>query len=252
LLIETLTQSKTSLVECDWYGTPHSPFFADAQDAKRFQHSTISSRQTYGELVALDRSISIAGCGRGLREAGIAEETRLRFGTPATNRWFASESRPDTTAVMRGFQGFVYEGARFCEVPVDHRNGRRKSNRPRVKPIPNCARLDMFATIAECSSVFAPMKANRCNRRNGISFATVVFKTKSLAGINRSFQFASVTPRSLTTHEASCTPAKKKKQIRVLNDLNATQRKENNQFDPPNNGGRRPMRNENGIDSKYL
>ncbi len=88
-----------------WYGTPHSPFKAAAEDMKPFQDLDEQSRNHYGELVAMDRSIGTLRAK--LRELGIADNTLV---------WFCSDNgglpkiEPSTVAPLRGFKGTIYEG----------------------------------------------------------------------------------------------------------------------------------------------
>ncbi|TWU66054.1 sulfatase-like hydrolase/transferase [Crateriforma conspicua] len=88
-----------------WYGTPHSPFNAAEADMEGFEDLDEASRNHYGELVAMDRSIGTLR--QGLRDAGIADETIL---------WFCSDNgglpkiKPSSTGPLRGNKGTIYEG----------------------------------------------------------------------------------------------------------------------------------------------
>ncbi len=88
-----------------WYGTPHSPFKAAPEDMEPFKNLDELSRNHYGELVAMDRSI---GTLRGeLKKLGIADNTLL---------WFCSDNgglpkiKPSTVGPLRGNKGTIYEG----------------------------------------------------------------------------------------------------------------------------------------------
>jgi arylsulfatase A-like enzyme len=88
-----------------WYGTPHNPFKAADEDMAAFGDLDEQSRQHYGELVAMDRSIGTLRAG--LRKLKIADDTLV---------WFCSDNgglpkiEPDTTGGLRGNKGTIYEG----------------------------------------------------------------------------------------------------------------------------------------------
>lgn len=88
-----------------WYGTPHSPFKAAPEDMKPFKDLDEQSRNHYGELVAMDRSI---GALRDrLRELDIEKNTLV---------WYCSDNgglpkiSPSTVGPLRGNKGTIYEG----------------------------------------------------------------------------------------------------------------------------------------------
>ncbi len=123
-----------------WYGTPHDPFRASADDAAPFAELDGPSKEHYGELVAMDRSVGRLR--QGLREAGIAEDTLL---------WFCSDNgglgkiKPSTVGGLRGFKGTLYEGGlrvpALVEWPAKIEGGR-------VTKFP-AVTMDLFPTIAE-------------------------------------------------------------------------------------------------------
>ncbi|HCS55108.1 MAG TPA: N-acetylgalactosamine 6-sulfate sulfatase, partial [Planctomycetaceae bacterium] len=123
-----------------WYGTPHSPFKAAAEDVAAFQDLDKESRNHYGELVAMDRSLGSLRAG--LKKAGIAENTLL---------WFCSDNgglpkiTPDTVGGLRGNKGTVYEGGLRVPCVIEWPAGISKS---RVTEFPACT-MDIFPTIAE-------------------------------------------------------------------------------------------------------
>lgn len=88
-----------------WYGTPHAPFKASAEDNKPFEDLDESSMHHYGELVALDRSIGTLRTG--LRKLGIEKQTLF---------WYCSDNgglpgiKPATTGGLRGNKGTIFEG----------------------------------------------------------------------------------------------------------------------------------------------
>lgn len=88
-----------------WYGTPHSPFKASAEDYAPFATLNESSKNHYGELVALDRSVGALR--QGLRDLEIEKDTVL---------WYCSDNgglpkiEPPTTGGLRGHKGLIDEG----------------------------------------------------------------------------------------------------------------------------------------------
>lgn len=88
-----------------WYGTPHSPWIASEKDTKVFAALDKKSRQHYGELAAMDRSVGTLRAG--LKKLGVAGDTLV---------WFNSDNgglpniKPDTVGGLRGNKGSVWEG----------------------------------------------------------------------------------------------------------------------------------------------
>ncbi|MGI9472140.1 MAG: sulfatase-like hydrolase/transferase, partial [Rubripirellula sp.] len=130
-----------------WYGTPHSPFKASEQDLAEFQDLDESSRQHYGELVAMDRSLGTLRAG--LRKLGIADETLL---------WFCSDNgglpkiTPETVGGLRGNKGTIYEGG--LRVPAIMEWPQRIVQ-PRITHYPASV-LDIMPTLLEITSIQHP------------------------------------------------------------------------------------------------
>ena len=99
-----------------WFGTPHSPFRSTAEDIAVLSDGSAekeaiiesmddSSRQHYGELVAMDRSLGTLR--RSLDSMKQLDNTLL---------WFCSDNgglpkiSPSTTAPLRGNKGTLFEG----------------------------------------------------------------------------------------------------------------------------------------------
>lgn len=123
-----------------WFGTPHSPFVAADDDMRDFAALDKNSRNHYGELVAMDRSI---GQLRGrLRELGIAENTIL---------WFCSDNgglpniEPATVGGLRGFKGSLYEGGLRVPAVVEW-PARISAGRTTSYP---AVTMDILPTLAE-------------------------------------------------------------------------------------------------------
>jgi arylsulfatase A-like enzyme len=123
-----------------WYGSPHSPMHAAAEDMTDFGALEKNSAHHYGELVALDRSIGTLRAG--LRRLGMAENTLLWF---CSDNGGLPEIKPGTVGEFRGFKGSVYEGGLrvpgIVEWPAVIKS-------PRISAYP-CGTFDIFPTVAE-------------------------------------------------------------------------------------------------------
>lgn len=127
-----------------WFGTPHSPFVAAEDDMASFSELDEPSRNHYGELVALDRSIGALRAG--LRERGIEENTLV---------WYCSDNgglpkiTPETVGGLRGFKGSLYEGGLRVPSIIEWPAGISK---PRMTEFPACT-MDIFPTIAQVADL---------------------------------------------------------------------------------------------------
>lgn len=110
------SESGTPFATVIWFGTPHSPFVAAESDVASLASGSEArrqildsmdqqSRQHYGELVAMDRSLGALRAG--LEKLSVLENTLI---------WFCSDNgglpkiKPSTTAPLRGNKGTLYEG----------------------------------------------------------------------------------------------------------------------------------------------
>jgi arylsulfatase A-like enzyme len=122
-----------------WFGSPHSPFKAEAGDKAPFEDLDDLSAHHYGELAAMDRSIGTLRAR--LRELGVADNTLLVFNS---DNGGLREIKPSSTGGLRDFKGSVYEGGLrvpgIFEWPA--------AIRPRVTRHPACT-LDLFPTVAD-------------------------------------------------------------------------------------------------------
>lgn len=122
-----------------WYGTPHSPFKALAEDAAAFSQLEAASANHYGELAAMDRSLGTLR--KSLRDMGIADNTLLVF---CSDNGGLPNIQPETVGGLRGFKGSVFEGGvrvpGIIEWPA--------VIRPRVTNYP-ASTMDLFPTVAD-------------------------------------------------------------------------------------------------------
>ena len=145
--IERQAESDKPFFTVIWYGTPHSPFKASAEDNAPFEDLDESSMHHYGELVALDRSVGALRSG--LRRLNIEKETLF---------WYCSDNgglpkiKPPTTGGLRGNKGTIYEGG--LRVPgIIEWPGTIK---PRRTDYPASV-MDMMPTILELAGVTHPL-----------------------------------------------------------------------------------------------
>jgi arylsulfatase A-like enzyme len=144
--IRRQTAAGTPFLAAVWYGTPHAPFRALEADKAAFAALDAQSREHYGELVAMDRSIGTLR--QGLRDLGIAENTVLMFtsdngGLPGVT--------PTTVAHLRDFKNSVYEGGLRVPAIVEWPG----TIAPRITSYP-AATLDIFPTLASVAGLPSP------------------------------------------------------------------------------------------------
>ena len=122
-----------------WFGTPHSPFKALADDRQAFETLDDESANHYGELVAMDRSIGSLRAK--LREFGIAENTLLVF---CSDNGGLPKIEPETVGGLRGNKGTIYEGGLRVPAVMEW----PAVIQPRITTYPACT-MDLFPTVAE-------------------------------------------------------------------------------------------------------
>lgn len=134
------SEQRTPFLAVIWYGSPHSPFKASADDKTDFAELNAKSQDHYGELVAMDRSIGSLRAG--LRKLGIAADTLV---------WFNSDNGglpgldPETVGGLRGHKGSVFEGGLRVPCVIEWPS---VITEPRTTEYP-AATMDIFPTIAE-------------------------------------------------------------------------------------------------------
>ncbi|MFT5468625.1 MAG: arylsulfatase A-like enzyme [Verrucomicrobiales bacterium] len=136
---ESNVKAKAPLFGVVWYGTPHNPFKASDEDLAPFADLDEQSKNQYGELVAMDRSIGTLR--QGLRDLGVADNTLVLF---CSDNGGLPKIKPETVGGLRGYKGSVYEGGirvpGILEWPA--------MVKPRVTDYP-ASTMDIFPTIAE-------------------------------------------------------------------------------------------------------
>lgn len=135
--IRQQSQTPQPFLAVVWYGTPHSPWVASADDRQPFAGEKINHQNHYGELVAMDRSIGTLR--QGLRDLEIADNTLV---------WFCSDNGgliqfgPETVGGLRGGKGNVYEGGLRVPAIIEW----PAHIQARVSNYPACT-MDIFPTI---------------------------------------------------------------------------------------------------------
>lgn len=147
-----------------WYGTPHSPFMASKEDASHFSELDGSSRDHYGELVAMDRSIGALR--KKLRDLKIADNTLFMFNS---DNGGLPRIKPETVGGLRGFKGSVFEGGLRVPAVIEWPHGIEQA---RITNYPACT-MDILPTLLE---VAGAEKSAVKHHLDGISLVPVFSK----------------------------------------------------------------------------
>lgn len=159
--IENQAASDQPFFTIIWYGTPHSPFKASAEDNRPFTKLDSQSMHHYGELVALDRSVGSLRAG--LRKLGIEKETLL---------WYCSDNgglkgiKPGTVGPLRGNKGDVFEGGLRVPGIIEWPG----TITPRQTEFPASV-MDIMPTILDLAGIEHPAKDRPAD---GISLAALL------------------------------------------------------------------------------
>ncbi|MEM9366570.1 MAG: sulfatase-like hydrolase/transferase [Planctomycetota bacterium] len=170
------SDSKRPFFAVVWYGTPHSPFRADADDVALLrQRSEASaaivdqikqdSQNHHGELVAMDRSLGALK--KGLQSMGKMDNTLI---------WFTSDNgglpgiEPSTTTPLRGNKGQLYEGGLRVPCVMHWPNGIEAG---RISNFPACA-TDIAPTVLDVAGIAAKAIDGLIQPVDGISLTSVI------------------------------------------------------------------------------
>jgi arylsulfatase A-like enzyme len=159
-----------------WYGSPHSPFEAAAEDKAQFSGLNAQSANHYGELVAMDRSVGTLRSK--LRELGLAENTMFVF---CSDNGGLPGIAPETVGGLRGFKASVFEGGirvpGIIEWPA--------VIQPRITNYPACV-MDLFPTVAD---IVGLPESTMLKPRDGISLKPLFAKDSAERGQPIGFRF---------------------------------------------------------------
>lgn len=122
-----------------WFGSPHSPFKALADDKEGFRDLNEASANHYGELVAMDRSLGVLRSS--LRSLNMADNTLLVF---CSDNGGLPGIKPETVGGLRGNKGTVFEGGIRVPGVIEW----PAVIKPRVTNYPACV-MDLFPTVTE-------------------------------------------------------------------------------------------------------
>lgn len=125
-----------------WFGSPHSPHEAIAQDRKPYANMSKKLQNFYGEITGMDRAFGKLRAG--IEELGIRENTLL---------WYCSDNGAlrgvGSSGGHRGHKGHVYEGGllvpAFIEWPA-------RIKQPRVCDV-RCNTCDIYPTLLAIAGV---------------------------------------------------------------------------------------------------
>lgn len=123
-----------------WFGSPHSPFRALPQDRSLFPGLNEASASHYGELAAMDRSVTALR--KSLRDYSIAKNTLLVF---CSDNGGLPEVKPDSVGGLRGYKSSVFEGGLRVPGIIEWPS---VITVPRITNYPACT-MDLFPTIAD-------------------------------------------------------------------------------------------------------
>lgn len=155
-------QKKNPFLTVIWYGSPHNPQRAVAEDMKDLAGDKLANH--LGEIVGIDRSIGLLR--KGLRQLGIERNTIV---------WYCSDNGglnldPDSVGHLRGHKGSMFEGG--VRVPgIIEWPGRIK---PKVTEFP-ASTMDIMPTIVDLLNLPAD---SQLTVRDGESIAAI-FKGKT-------------------------------------------------------------------------
>lgn len=140
--IEEKSEGPAPFLAVVWFGSPHSPHQAIAQDKKPYPNKSKKLQNFYGEITGMDRAFGKLRAG--IAELGIRENTIL---------WYCSDNGAlpgvGSTGGHRGHKGQVYEGGllvpAFMEWPAHIKKPRVCDGR--------CNTCDIYPTLLEIAGV---------------------------------------------------------------------------------------------------
>ena len=127
-----------------WYGSPHSPWSADAKDKESFLDLDERSQNHYGELVEMDRSIGRLR--NQLRDWKISENTLIWFNS---DNGGLSPFGKETVGGLRGWKGQMYEGGLRVPCIIEWPAGIKQS---RITEFP-AVTMDIFPTLLDITEI---------------------------------------------------------------------------------------------------
>ncbi|MGI9474085.1 MAG: sulfatase-like hydrolase/transferase, partial [Rubripirellula sp.] len=146
-----------------WFGSPHAPHRAAAEDRAHYQDQPKPAREFLGEVTGMDRAFGKLRDGLG--ELGVRENTIL---------WYCSDNgalpKVGSTGGYRGQKGKVYEGGLLVPAIIEW-PARIKSPRQSEMRATTC---DIFPTLVELVGV----EVQKPRPLDGISLAALIDQQK--------------------------------------------------------------------------
>ena len=142
--IRKAVDRKTAFLAVVWFGSPHSPYVALAEDREPYGGLSEAEQNYLGEITAVDRSMGTLR--KALHTLGIADDTLL---------WFCSDNGPSeigSAGGLRGRKGSLWEGGvrvpGILEWPAAIRT-------PFATDVP-CSTLDIYPTVVDILGLTVP------------------------------------------------------------------------------------------------
>jgi len=139
--IDAAAKRKQPFLAVIWFGSPHSPHVAIAEDREPYKGVPDKLQNYYGEITGIDRAVGHLR--QRLRELGIAENTLL---------WYTSDNGaqgPGSTGGLSGRKGSLWEGG--IRVPAIIEWPARVTS-PSTTGLP-CGTVDIYPTLLEIVGV---------------------------------------------------------------------------------------------------
>ncbi|MBL9116400.1 MAG: sulfatase-like hydrolase/transferase [Verrucomicrobiaceae bacterium] len=122
-----------------WFGSPHSPFKATAEDRAAFEGISDADKSHHAEIMAMDRAIG--SLRTKMKDIGIAANTLMVFNS---DNGGLPEVKPSATGGLRGNKGQVYEGGLRVPGIIEWPS----KIKPRITSFP-AGVVDLFPTVAD-------------------------------------------------------------------------------------------------------
>ncbi|MCA9115368.1 MAG: sulfatase-like hydrolase/transferase, partial [Planctomycetaceae bacterium] len=146
--IRGAVEQKQPFLAVVWFGSPHNPHIATAEDRLAYTDQIPALQHYYGEITAMDRALGQLRTG--LRELGVAENTLLWY-TSDNGPQGPNDRRPGSAGGLRGRKGSLWEGG--IRVPCLIEWPARVA-KPRQSSIP-AGTVDILPTVLEVAGLQA-------------------------------------------------------------------------------------------------
>ncbi len=128
-----------------WFGSPHAPHQALAEDRQPYAAMPAAQQHFLGEITAMDRAFGKVRAA--LKELGLRDNTLL---------WYCSDNgalpKVGSSGGRRGNKGSIYEGGLLVPALLEWP---AKVKGPRIVGVP-CVTSDIYPTVLEAAGVTVP------------------------------------------------------------------------------------------------